>query len=431
MKACVKLAGKSKADGVGIRGPAATLASEADRGGSCRRGRLQSLIGLDDSGTLDRMRRLRRDVIKPHSQRTAAGSSTPAAIRCCWSYKGHSVEVKQVVRELGVRYVLEGSVRRSGGRVRVVAQLIDAETGNHVWAERYDRAVEDVFAVQDEITKAAVTAIQPAVTDAEVRRALRKPPENLTAWEAYLRGQWHHAQHTDADNERARQLFQRAIAIDANFSAPYLGLARSYLDDAVGFNTRSLEGAAELSVTSARKAIALDPEDADARAMVAMAAMHSGNADEAHEQVLVARTCNPNSSLAILIEAHLLLHAGHPAQARQGFTACLRIDPRGPHSYMAMHLFAISYYFERDYTRSVEASRRALARHPAVFGTYRWLAAALGQLGRTEEAQAALQKVLERAPRQLEFHTRQRPPWHRPEDYEHMLEGLRKAGWQG
>jgi adenylate cyclase len=247
----------------------------------------------------------------------------------------------------------------------------------------------------------------------------------------YLRGQWHHAQHTEADNERSRQLFKRAIAIDANFSAPYLGLARCYLEDAVAWSTRSLENAAELSVISARKAIAIDPDDADARAMVAMAAMHSGNADEAHEQVLVARACNPNSPLAILIEAHLLLHAGQPAQARQGLTAYLRIDPRGPHSYLAMHLFAISYYFERDYTKSVEASRRALARNPAVFGTYRWLAAALGQLGRTEEAQAALQKVLELAPRQLEFHTRQRPPWHRPEDYEHMLDGLRKAGWQG
>ena len=97
---------------------------------------------------------------------------------------------------------MEGSVRRNGGRVRVVAQLIDAESGNHVWAERYDRAVEDVFAVQDEITTAAVTAIQPAVTDAEFRRALRKPPESLTAWEAYLRGQWHHAQQNEADNER-------------------------------------------------------------------------------------------------------------------------------------------------------------------------------------------------------------------------------------
>ena len=113
----------------------------------------------------------------------------------------------------------------------------------------------------------------------------------------YLRGQWHHAQHTEADNERSRQLFKRAIAIDANFSAPYLGLARCYLEDAVAWSTRSLENAAELSVISARKAIAIDPDDADARAMVAMAAMHSGNADEAHEQVL-ATTGQPSWPVA-------------------------------------------------------------------------------------------------------------------------------------
>ena len=189
-----------------------------------------------------------------------------------------------------------------------------------------------------------------------------------------MRGQWHHAQHTEADNERSRQLFQRAIAIDANFSAPYLGLARSYLEDAVACGTRSVEDAAELSVTSARKAVAIDPEDADARAMVAMAAMHSGNADEAHEQVWW-RGLQYKLAVSILIEAHLLLHAGKPAQARQGLTAYLRIDPRGPHRYLAMHLFAISYYFERDYTRSVEASRRALARIRPFSGLTRWLAA--------------------------------------------------------
>ena len=109
-----------------------------------------------------------------------------------FTYKGRAVDIKQMARELGVRYVLEGSVRRSGGRVRVVAQLIDAETGNHMWAERYNRALEDVFAVQDEITDAIVTAIRPAVADAEFRRALRKPPESLGPWETYLRGQWHY-----------------------------------------------------------------------------------------------------------------------------------------------------------------------------------------------------------------------------------------------
>src|SRR4051794_18552589 len=128
-----------------------------------------------------------------------------------FSYKGRAVDIRQIARELGVRYVLEGSVRRSGARVRVVAQLIEAETGNHMWAERYDRAVEDVFAVQDEITSAIVTAIRPAVADAEFHRVLRKPPESLGAWEAYQRGLWHYEKRTVADRERGKQFFHRAI----------------------------------------------------------------------------------------------------------------------------------------------------------------------------------------------------------------------------
>ena len=341
------------------------------------------------------------------------------------------MDVKQVARELGVRYVVEGGVRRSGTRIRVTAQLIDAETGNHLWAERFNREIEDVFAIQDEITDAIVTAIRPAVADAEFRRALRKPPESLGAWETYLRGQWHCGQRTAADHERAKQFFQRAVAIDATFPAPYVALAHAYLDDCGAFGSRSVEEAAGLSGGWARKALAIDPEDADARAMVAWTALVAGNADEAYEQVLLARASNPNSAMAILIEAHVLLFTGRAVDARQGLTACLRVDPRGPDSHWVVHQFAISYYFEGDYLKSVEAARRALARHPEVSGTYRWLAAALGQLGRTEEAKTALNKAVELSPRSFEFYAHRRPPWHRPEDYEHMLDGLRKAGWQG
>ena len=111
-----------------------------------------------------------------------------------FTYKGRAVDIKQVARELGVRYVVEGGVRRSGSRIRVTAQLIDAETANHIWSERYDRALEDVFAIQDEITVGVTTAILPAVTDVEQRRALRKHPESLDAWEAYMRGLWHEGQ---------------------------------------------------------------------------------------------------------------------------------------------------------------------------------------------------------------------------------------------
>jgi adenylate cyclase len=129
-----------------------------------------------------------------------------------FTYKGQAVDVKQVGRELGVRYVLEGSMRKAGNRIRVTAQLIEAGTGNHVWAERYDRDLADIFAVQDEITHALTTALAPAIADAELRRAIRKPPESLDAWAAYQRGLWHLSKANPDDDTIAQNFFRQAIA---------------------------------------------------------------------------------------------------------------------------------------------------------------------------------------------------------------------------
>ena len=135
----------------------------------------------------------------------------------CFTYKGRVVDVKQVGRELGVRYVLEGSLRKSGNRIRVTAQLVEAETGKHVWAERYDRDLADIFALQDEITEAVTIALVPAIADAEQHRALRKPPESLDAWAAYQRGMWHLSKASAEDNALAEKFFQRAIDLDPIF----------------------------------------------------------------------------------------------------------------------------------------------------------------------------------------------------------------------
>jgi adenylate cyclase len=348
-----------------------------------------------------------------------------------FTYKGGAVDVKQVARELGVRYVVEGSVRRSGGRIRVTAQLIDAETANHIWAERYDRALEDVFAIQDEITVAVTTAILPAVTDAEQRRALRKHPESLDAWEAYMRGLWHEGQGSTADHEMAKQFFQRAIELDAAFASPYSALAEAYVNDVATYATLSLADAAKLTAAWAQKAIAIDPEDANAQATAAYAAMLVGNSDEAHEHLRLARASNPNSPSVLFSEGCLLLCLGDSRQARHSVLACLRLDPRGPRTASMMQHIAISHYFERDYTKAVEAARQTVARYPVFHLTYRWLAAALGQLGRAEEAQVALRMAIELSPQSFEFYVSHQPPWYRPDNYEHMLDGLRKAGWQG
>ena len=149
-----------------------------------------------------------------------------------FTYKGRAVDVKQVGRELGVRYVLEGSVRKAGNRIRVTAQLVEAGTGNHVWADRYDRDLADIFGVQDEITEAVTIAIAPAIADAELQRAVRKPPDSLDAWAAYQRGLWHLSEANPDDNTIAQKFFRQAIDLDPTFAGGYSGLALAQLQAA-------------------------------------------------------------------------------------------------------------------------------------------------------------------------------------------------------
>ena len=229
----------------------------------------------------------------------------------------------------------------------------------------------------------------------------------------------------------AKQFFQRAIELDAAFASPYSALAEAYVNDVANYATMSLAEAAKLSAAWVQKAIAIDPEDANAQATAAYAAMLVGNSDEAHEHLRLARASNPNSPSVLFSEGCLLLCSGDSRQARQSVLACLRLDPRGPRTASMMQHITISHYFERDYTKAVEAARQTVVRYPVFHLTYRWLAAALGQLGRAEEAQVALRMAIELSPRSFEFYVHHRPPWYRPDNYEHMLDGLRKAGWQG
>jgi adenylate cyclase len=348
-----------------------------------------------------------------------------------FTYKGHAVDVKQVARELGVRYVVEGSVRRSGNRIRVTAQLIDAETGNHIWAERYDRGVADVFAVQDEITSAVTTAIHPAVADAELRRALRKPPENLGAWEAYQHGLWHVSKYNAADNEQAIEYFHRAIARDESFAPAYVALATAYHESGQSFAVRPLDDAIRLAGMWAHRAAVIDPQDAEVQASLGSVEQISGRPDDARNCGLLALSINPNSPRANSFMGSLLLFNGQPEEGRNYILTALRLSPRDPRSGHFLNEIAVSYYYERDYAGAAEAARRTIGRYPDHPMPYRWLAAALGQLGQAEAAREALHGAVSISPKVFDLFVRNRVPWHRPEDYEHMIEGLRKAGWQG
>ncbi len=332
---------------------------------------------------------------------------------------------------MGVRYVLEGSVRRSGGRVRVVAQLIEAQTGKHIWAERFDRALEDVFAVQDEITTAVVMAIVPAVADAELQRILRRPPDSLGAWEAYQRGLWHMSKGTASDHEVARQFLERAIDLDCTLACGHAALAQSIMMQNVSYGGLPLSEVARRAIERARVAIEMDPNDADPQAIMAFALWTSGNLREAWEWTELALANNPNSPQANGVKAALLVYGGRPREGRDAILGTLRLSP---HDLRDAHLrgqIATSHYFERDYVAAREAAKHAITRHPEHPAAYRWLAASLGQLGHAKDASDALQTAIKISLQTFELQVRSRPPWFRPEDHEHMLEGLRKAGWQG
>ena len=202
-----------------------------------------------------------------------------------FTYKGRAVDVRQVGRELGVRYVLEGSVRKAGNRIRVTAQLIEAATSNHVWAERYDRDLADVFAVQDELTEALTTALAPAIADAELRRAMRKPPGSLDAWAAYQRGLWHLGKATADDDETAEKFFRQAIDLDPTFGGSYSALALYQLQAAALYQKIDLRDAQRSAETLARRAVALDGADAEARSCLGWALQARGEADDALAEI--------------------------------------------------------------------------------------------------------------------------------------------------
>jgi adenylate cyclase len=349
----------------------------------------------------------------------------------CFTYKGRAVDVKQVGRDLGVRYVLEGSVRKAGNRLRVTAQLVEAQTGNHVWAERYDRNLADIFAVQDEITEAATIAVAPAIADAERQRAMRKAPESLDVWAAYQRGLWHLCKATPDDDAIARDLFQQAIDLDPTFAGSYSALALVQLQSAAIYQKLDPVEAQSSAEALARRAVALDGADAQARSCLGWALQARGELEGALVEIERALVMSPNLAAAHGHRGATLIFSGRPKEGLAALETCLRLDPRDPFSSVRLLHIACGLYFSREYEATVEAAKRLILSYPDFPMIYRWPAAALGQLGRVAEAKAALEKAISLAPTAFDMYVRNRVPWFRPEDHAHLVEGLRKAGWEG
>jgi adenylate cyclase len=346
-----------------------------------------------------------------------------------FAYKGRAVDVRQIASELGVRYILEGSVRRTADRLRITAQLVNAEIGSHLWANRYDRPLQDLFTLQDEIALAVAKAISPVVSEAEQRRALRRPPENLDAWEAYHRGLWHATKFSADQIEPARKFLDRALVLDPTLASAHAVLAWLYVIESGAYGLRPFQEAALLEAEQARMAVNLDPNDAYAHGILAFALFNGHENEAASDHVDLALSISPSCALAHQTRGLILNFSGQPAEGRESFLLAMQHDPREKRQIST--LVGMTYYFERDYERAAESLRRTLADFPTNPPALRWLAAALGQIGRTDEARIALSEALAKAPDSFARYTRERPPWFAPEDYEHMLDGLRKAGWQG
>jgi len=346
----------------------------------------------------------------------------------CFTYKRRVVDVRRVGRELGVRYVVEGSLRRAGHRVRVTAHLAEAETGKHIWAERYDRDLPDIFALQDEIAEQVTVGIVPAIAEAELHRAIRKPPRSLVAWGAYQRGPRHLGRFSVEDAALAERYFGRAMELDETFAGGYSGLAWAQLYAASNFQTRGLFEAQQLAEASARRAVALDVADGFAHANIAHALEFRGEIEGALTEAERAVAVAPN-----LAEAHeklgsALTISGRPGEGFAALRTSIELDPRGPRLKMRLRQLTVNRYISREYEAAVEAAKHAIHYYPDYPFTYRWLVAALGQLGRTAEAKRTVMQAAAIAPTAFAI---ARVPWMPSNHYAHMLEGLRKAGWQG
>jgi adenylate cyclase len=347
-----------------------------------------------------------------------------------FQYKGKAVDVRQVGRELGARYVLEGSLRRTAGRVRIAAQLIDATTGTHRWAERYDRELHDAFAIQDEVVRAIVTTLAAHVNRAETERALLKPPAAWKAYEYYLRGAeaffLYVTRGTKASLYEARQLLEQSLAIDPNYARAAAMLSRTHIVtyskqfDGDYLSPPALDRALEL----AQAAVHLDPRLPHARAALGNVLLAKRQHDAAILEFERAFALNPN--FIDYRYGRALVFVGEHAKAIEVLEAIIRLDPFPPSA--TFNEMGVAKYMLKRYRDAVHWYRERISRDPIAQWSYVGLACAYAQLGQLEEARAAAAEVLRINPSFTIESSKPTLVYKDPKDLEHEIDGIRKAG---
>ena len=306
-----------------------------------------------------------------------------------FTYKGKAVDIKQVGRELGVRYVLEGSVRKAGDRVRITGQLVDAATGNHIWADRYDSTLEDIFDLQDRVTISVIGAISPQLERAEIARAQRKPTESLSAYDYYLRALAKNYRFTREANMEALKLTQTANDLDPDFAAPY-ALGANLLGQrwVSGWSSGGAEDLTEAH-RLARRALELDRDNPRVLASAGAVAMLLGELDEAATLLARAITLDPNLAAARIWNGWVHLYLGNGEAAIEQFQIGLRISPLDLRIYLAQSGIAAVHFSAGRFEEGSSCAKIALQQNPNYVVAHRILMACHAMAGRVQEARQA------------------------------------------
>jgi adenylate cyclase len=345
-----------------------------------------------------------------------------------FSYRGRALDVRKIAQELGVRYVLEGSVRRSADHLRVSAQLIEASTGANVWAERFDRAMTDMFAIQDEITEAVVNAIEPAMADAERQRAGRKALESLTTWELYHRGLWHLFHYSLPDYRLAVEFLHKAAALDPQSAAIQVGLALTYLFGGRTFAPQERATWLARTLEHGQMAVQLDAGDAMARAVFGRALLFSGDHDAAIRESALAVELNPSNATVQGYHAANLAYSGRSIESLPHFQQALRLSPVGQLRSRWLHLSAMAHYLGGDYETCVEMGRDLCRMEPTLIVGYRALLIGLAELGRIDEAHRFADIIYDRFYEEMRGFLTTRYLEFREIDYASLVASITKGG---
>jgi TolB-like protein/Tfp pilus assembly protein PilF len=344
-----------------------------------------------------------------------------------FTYKGKSVHLSQIAQELGVRYVVEGSVRKGGDRVRITVQLNDVVTGSHIWAERYDRDIADVFAVQDEITEAIVAAIEPQLYAAENFHARRKPPDSMDAWDLVMRALSHYWRVTRQDSVVAQALLEKAIALDPNYGQALGVLATSHTFSAhMGWSDMAVD--IPIAERAARAAILADSEDPWAHQALGCAYLFTRRFDDSLAEFELALRLNPNFSLAQGYYGLTLSYCGRWQEGNEAARRALRLSPRDPFSAIYFGVASYCQFAGGHYEEAMRLSREGIRERREFVGGHRVLTAAAAMLGLKDAAAAALADTKRLQPTISLAWIAERMPFKFDKERREYLDAFRRAG---